>query len=193
MNKALECGLKGGAAAWVCTFIALTIDFAIEEVIRFPVVEMIAFSIAGVLAVHFGKDIFKDKKDVIISSLIAGMISTLPVVFFVVFFTVLLTYSPLGVSIFGYDPWMFAGYVLGVLIGAFLLAAVPSLIGGMIYAQYRGILLGKKVTPKTIKSIQPIYCPQCKNRIEKKWVSCPYCGYDFRDTTRTYDDDTQIY
>ena len=189
MNKALECGLKGGAAAWICTFIALTIDFAIEEVIRFPVVEMIAFSIAGAMAVHFGKDIFKNKKDVILSSLIAGMISTLPVVFF----TVLPTYSLLVVSIFGYDPWMFAGYTLGVLIGAFLLAAVPSLTGGMIYAQYTGIPFGKKVTPKIIKSIQPIYCPQCKNRIEKSWVSCPYCGYDFRDTTRTYDDDTQIY
>ena len=188
MNKALECGLKGGAAAWICTFIALTIDFAIEEIINFPIVEMIAFSIAGVLAVHFGKNIFKNKKDVIYSSLIAGMISTLPVVFF----TVLLTYTLLEVSIFGYDPWMFAAYLLGVLIGAFLWAAVPSLIGGMLYAQYVGTPTGKKVTPKMPKSIQ-LYCPQCKNKIEKSWVSCPYCGYDFKDKTRTYDDDTRVY
>jgi hypothetical protein len=189
MNKVLEYGFKGGAAAWICTFIALTIDFAIEETIDFPIIEMIAFSIAGILAVHFGKNKFKNKKDVITSSLIAGMISTFPVVFF----TVLLIYSLLEVSIFGYDPWLFAAYLLGVLIGAFLLAAVPSLVGGMLYAQYVGILTGKKVTPSMSKSVQTIYCPRCRNKIEKSWVSCPYCGASLKDETRVYDDDTRIY
>jgi xanthosine utilization system XapX-like protein len=189
MSKALECGLKGGAAAWICTFMATTIDLAIEEVINFPVVEMIAFSTAGVLAVHFGKNIFKNKKDVITSSLIAGMISTLPIVFF----TALLMYSLLEVSIFGYDPWMFVLYLLGVLIGTSLLAAIPSLIGGMLYAQYVGILIGKKAIPKVPRSIQTIYCPRCRNKIEKSWISCPYCGTSLKDGTRVYDDDTRIY
>jgi hypothetical protein len=189
MTRALECGLKAGAAAWVCTFIALMIDFAIEEVISFPIVEMIAFSMAGVLAVHFGKNIFKNKKDIITSSLIAGMISTFPLVFF----TALPTYALLEVSIFGYDPWMVVAYLVGVLIGTFLLAAVPSLVGGMIYALYTGIPIGKKVTPKIGKSIQFIYCPQCGNKIEKSWISCPHCGLDFKEKTRTYDDDTRVY
>lgn len=70
---------------------------------------------------------------------------------------------------------------------------VPSLVGGMIYAQYTGIPIGKKVTPMISKSIQLIYCPQCGNKIEKSWISCPLCGLDFKEKTRTYDEDTRVY
>lgn len=192
MNKRIEAGLKGGGAAWICTYIAVMIDFTIVEVIAFPLVEMAAFSTAGILAVHFGRNALKNGKDVAVSSLIAGMISTFPPVFFFV----LPTYSLLKVSIFGYDPWMFAGYILGVFIGTVLLAAVPSLAGGMVYAKYLGIPIRgqKKPIPKIQPTpIQAVYCPHCGNKIDRNWVSCPYCGYDLKDKTRTYDDDTQIY
>ena len=46
---------------------------------------------------------------------------------------------------------------------------------------------------KKIKSA--IKCPNCRNEIERKWVTCPYCGKRIKEETRQYNtrDDTRLY
>jgi hypothetical protein len=38
-----------------------------------------------------------------------------------------------------------------------------------------------------------LICPVCKNKIDKTWASCPYCGCDLKDDTQIYDNGTQVY
>lgn len=43
------------------------------------------------------------------------------------------------------------------------------------------------------KSPPSLYCPNCRKKVEKNWVSCPYCRFNLRGTPRVHDDDTRIY
>lgn len=62
----------------------------------------------------------------------------------------------------------------------------------------------KSVKKPGKKTKSAIKCPNCRNEIERKWVTCPYCGkkikeetrqFNTRDDTRLYDktDDTRVY
>jgi ABC-type antimicrobial peptide transport system permease subunit len=88
---------------------------------------------------------------------------------------------------------------VGVNIDYMLITGIISLLAGGIFdvIHEQGISIveiWRSTTPKTPKRLsQTLYCPRCKNKIEKNWISCPHCGHDLKDDTQAYDDNTRIY
>lgn len=79
---------------------------------------------------------------------------------------------------------------IGVNIDYLLIGGIIAfLAGGIFEALYKlgisAIRKWKSAPPKTPKP-KTVHCPQCRNIIERSWVSCPYCGYNLKDDTRIY-------
>jgi hypothetical protein len=141
--------------------------------------------VPGILAVYFGKAAIKNMKDAAISCVVAGVVFPFSIVcllflFLVIFQSTLITGEDLGLVFTISLP-----VTLGI-----------SLIGGLLYARLSlGIpFTGQQSVPSEAQPLPyQTYCPRCRNRMNRTWISCPYCGYDLRDDTKVYDDKTRIY
>jgi len=45
---------------------------------------------------------------------------------------------------------------------------------------------------KEVAFAKGLYCPNCREKTEKDWNSCPYCGKSL-EGTQIYDEDTRVY
>jgi len=199
MDERVKAGLKAGVISWIA-------------LIMWP----LAFLMAGVMAVEFGKAFIRNQEDVALSSLTAGMSC---------------------VVLYSFIRFMGGEIFIAVVVFPFI-AGIFSLIGGAIYAEYRlGISIDVQKLARIPEGLQnrlnpPAYakrpvskkfpkkfCPGCGRKIEIDWKVCPYCreelgfnvcphcgymnpsavnrcqrcGVPFRNGTVTYDDGTQVY
>ena len=79
---------------------------------------------------------------------------------------------------------------IGVNIDYLLIGGIITFLAGGIFEGLHKLGISairkwKSATPKTPKT-KSVRCPQCRKRIEKNWISCPYCGYNLKDDTRIY-------
>jgi len=98
---------------------------------------------------------------------------------------------------------------------AWFLLAISSMFLGLIWLRYPafdimilvlqavawGLILYSMITGKVTTRAGSIehtkepllYCPVCRNEIEKSWNLCPICGAPLKDDTLIYDNDTRVY
>ena len=88
------------------------------------------------------------------------------------------TYQIMAPYLWGHD------YTLG----SFRYLPLIAVLYGVPWVFLKSAKPGKK-----IKST--IECPNCRNEIERNWVTCPYCGKKIKEETRQYNtrDDTCLY
>ena len=187
MDERVKAGLKAGILCGIASLVMYFVPFLFMDFFLSFIVGGLFLFAPGILAVHSSKAVIKNRNDVIVSTVVSGL------VFFLC--TILLLVLPL----ISQNMWSKGEYIL--IISGSLIIVLPitlgiSVVGGLLYAKLKlGVpLIGKKVVPS---GIQPppyqTHCPRCRNRIDITWISCPYCGYDLRDDTRIYDDKTRIY
>lgn len=191
MDERKEAGAKAGI---VCLVLFCVTPFFFLSLI----VSSIYCLLPGVLAVHFGRKVIKNRKDAAISISMAATISAL----WILLLSLFSYYGSLGSSILDIS-------IVFLLVLLFIL--LFSFIGGMIYAKY-GLKLFTQGTikpspPKRLKPPSIPHCPVCGNRIERSWVLCPHCGVHlegekglhdggtkvYDDGTKAYDDETKVY
>ena len=92
-------------------------------------------------------------------------------------------------KVFRWVGW-FGPMEVGVNIDYFLIGGIISFLAGGIFEALcklgtSAIRKWKSAASQKPKS-KTVNCPQCRKKIEKNWISCPYCGYNLKDDTRMY-------
>jgi hypothetical protein len=165
MDKRVEAGLKGGFISWIIVL----------------VVGVFAFFIAGFCAVLLGRTSIKNQNDVVIASLVAGLISM------VAYIVVL----PWGILLFLLPFFAGALSLLGGIICAKYMLKIPIDIHKIemprIESKPKSIvqkpskpksIVQKPSKPKSVakKSISSKkFCPGCGREVGADWKVCPYC------------------